>query len=340
MIHGHGNDGCFYKKKIIADFSSNVSPWGAPASLIKHVQNSLGRVDNYPEPGAESLADDLGAFHGVSAGGVLPVNGATEAFYLIAQAFREKNSIVVCPTFSEYEDACRIHQHVLSFIMRNELMRKDLSGVDLVWLCNPNNPTGELFQSQELETFFAHYPAVTFVIDEAYIDFTLNGTSVVSLIPQYPNVLVVKSLTKNFCIPGLRLGYLTGNESVVKNISRGKMPWTVNSLAVEAGKYILKHRGSLLPDMEMLAAYTSVLIQTLKKIPALKVQSTVSNFFLCQVSGMTAEDLKNRLIHEYGILIRNADNFRGLDRHTFRIATQLPEKNRMLVKALEDIFEI
>ena len=340
MIHGHGNDGCFYTEKIIADFSSNVSPWGTPLLLLRELRESLSKMGSYPEPNGESLATALGDFYQLSPSSVLPVNGATEAFYLIAQAFREKHSLIVCPTFSEYEDACRIHQHKLDFASRDQFLATDFSEIDLVWLCNPNNPTGELFKNGVLEQLISDHQNVIFVVDEAYMDFTLNTESVVSLISKYSNLLIVKSLTKNFCIPGLRLGYLIGNEKQVERINKGKMPWAVNALAVEAGKYILENRTQLLPNISKLLGYTSQLQNELRKLDEIEIQSSTTNFFLCRISSISAAELKEKLIKNYGILIRNADNFRGLDSNTFRIAAQLPEKNRLLVGALKDLLRM
>lgn len=337
MIHGHGNDGCFYKEKIVADFSSNVSPWGTSPLLLRVLRETLASVGSYPEPNGESLARDLGTFHHCSSRSILPVNGATEAFYLIAQAFRKNRSLVVYPTFSEYEDACQIHQHQLDFASREQFLTTNLSNFDLVWLCNPNNPTGDLFEVGILEKLISNHPNVIFVVDEAYMDFIRHNTSVVPLISKYSNLLVVKSLTKNFCIPGLRLGYLIGNENVIEQINQGKMPWTVNTLAIEVGKYILENRTQLLPNIPKLLGYTYQLQETLKQIDGVEVRPSTTNFFLCRTSAITAADLKEELVSTYGILIRNADNFRGLDKYTFRVAAQLPERNQLLVRALNHI---
>lgn len=338
MIHGHGNDGYLYKDKVVADFSSNVSPWGTPPALMEHLQEVLRTVDHYPEPMGESLAQALGDFHSISPASVIPVNGATEAFYLIAQAFQNKRSLVIYPTFSEYEDACRIFQHPLTFIHRSQFLEADLSQAELIWLCNPNNPTGDLISKEQLEQKIAQYPKVQFVVDEAYMDFTLADESVVPLLAKYQNIIVVKSLTKNFCIPGIRLGYLLGYEDRVRAILKGKMPWSVNSLAIEAGCYILKNYHALLPPLDTLLGETEQLRRSLQAIEGVEIDATQTHYFLCHTPAITAKTLKKKLIQTAGILTRNGDNFRGMGKHTLRIATQLPEKNKLLGIAMQQIF--
>src|SRR6185437_9977373 len=239
MLLGHGDDAWKYSTAIRADFSSNVRYGPLDPGLATHLQEHIGSVTHYPEPAAQSLQQVAADVYGVRAGNVLITNGATEAIYLIAQAFRDRPATIYVPAFAEYEDACVLQGMRVTFRDWEELRAGNLPETGLVFLCNPNNPTGAAFTPDR----FGDYPDTLFVVDESYIEFTNAAKSLLG--SAYTNVLVLRSLTKSCRIPGLRIGLAVGEEAVIGRLRAVKMPWSVNRLAIEAGLYIFRHRAEL-----------------------------------------------------------------------------------------------
>lgn len=334
MLHGHGDDGYRYKQTIIANFSSNVWFGGKSEDLKQQLFKNWDNIHSYPEASAESLVNALANDLDINSNQIIATNGATEAFYLIAQCYSKSNSSIIIPTFSEYEDACRVNKHKLFYINWSELNSKTTFENGLVWICNPNNPNGNILQNNELDEMLKLNPKSIFVVDEAYIDFTDQIKSCIDLLDEHQNLIIVKSLTKNFSIPGLRLGYLISNKALVQNIQFYKAPWTVNSLAIEAGKFLLANKIDFLPPVNYYKSETKKFIENIEKIPGFKIHASKTSFFLVEIEKLSAFDLKKFLISNFGILIRDAANFRGLNSSFFRLATQTDEKNQLLIDAL------
>lgn len=333
MLQGHGDDMYSYKQEIKINFSSNVYNKQDMSDLEEYLRSKIDLIHSYPEPNASSFVELLAEKNKISVSNVLVTNGATEAIYLIAQAFRQKNSLVVTPTFSEYGDACSINEHNIIYTASLHDINK---GVDIVWLCNPNNPDGMAYHKDYLYQLIADRPDVLFIVDQSYEafvneDYVMESCKTVEL----PNVITLHSMTKKYAIPGLRLGYLTAHEALVKKINAFRMPWSVNRLAIEAGKFLLRENKSYF-DLDAYLAETLRFMTELNTIEGLFLVSTKTHFFLCELVGKKASDLKEYLIENHGVLIRDASNFIGLDEHFFRIATQSPEENDLLVKILRE----
>ncbi|WP_321281841.1 aminotransferase class I/II-fold pyridoxal phosphate-dependent enzyme [Marinifilum fragile] len=335
MLQGHGDDGYKYKQEIKANFSTNIWYGGYSEELKQHLINNWNTIDSYPEASAESFINVLAKDLKVESDMLLAVNGATEAFYLIAQCFNNSSSTVIIPTFSEYEDACKINNHKLNFINWKDLSSSSSFNTDLIWICNPNNPTGDILLKKDLDILLKNHPNSVFVLDEAYIDFTDAISSSIDLIKKYQNLIIVKSLTKNFSIPGLRLGYLIANKVLVQKIEFYKAPWTVNSLAIEAGKYLIQHKSDVLPPVKHYKSSTEKFTKKLAEISGIKIHPTKTSYFLIELEKGDSTELKNYLVSEFGILIRDAKNFRGLNSSYIRVATLNEEKNQLLIDALQ-----
>ena len=261
------------------------------------------------------------------------------AIYLIAQTFRGTNTAILQPTFSEYADACRMHGHRVSSLYQ---LPKEQDGyrlpddVRMLWLCNPNNPTGTVADKEYMRGLIEHNPQVCFIIDQSYEFFTLCPLFSPAEAAEYPNVLLLHSMTKRYAIPGLRLGYVTGSSGLLERLRTNRMPWSVNRLAIEAGLFLLEND---VPEPVDVAAYlqeTARLGKALKTVGGLDVWDTQTHFMLVQLRMGKASALKEYLAREHGILIRDASNFAGLDERFFRIATQTPEENDRLVAAIEE----
>jgi threonine-phosphate decarboxylase len=334
MIKGHGDDRYLFNYPVKADFSSNVYYEGFSDGLRQHLTDCLYKLNNYPEANAQRLQQALADWHHLAAGQVLVANGATEAFYLVAHAFRRKSATIVIPAFAEYEDACQANDLTIQYLDYDALEAGTRFETDLVFFGNPNNPTGAVLSPDTIGQLLTAHPQVTFVIDEAYVDFTEEVISMAGNIDRYHNLIIIKSLTKTYSIPGLRLGYILSNDAIIHQIMASKMPWSVNALAIEAGLYITQHKETLVLPVGRLRKDTGELITLLKNNPAIRIRDTHTNFFLCHTDKGTAAALKQYLLENEGLLIRDASNFKTLSVQHFRIATQRPEENLLLVKGI------
>ena len=215
MIEGHGDDLYKYGRPVKVNFSSNLTNWIDPAPLRTFLSERVGEVLSvYPEPSPFTLEARLARLLRLSPDNICVTSGATEAIYLVAQSYARSRSAVMQPTFSEYADACRIHGHRVSSLYQWPAHGHLPADVRMVWLCNPNNPTGGVWEKDFLLAQIQKNPDVLFVIDQSYEAFTLAPLFSAREASEMPNVLLLHSLTKRYAMPGLRLGYLTGPASL------------------------------------------------------------------------------------------------------------------------------
>ena len=334
MIFGHGDDAFRYGEQIKIDFSSNIYYRADLSGLQAHLSSRFGIVAHYPEPEPTSLEKMLAKKLGVPDNTVMVTNGATEAIYLIAQLYSGWASIIPQPTFTEYEDACKLFNHLLSYNADDEL--KVLPEDRIYWLCNPNNPTGNVVNTLLLRHIIRQHPRYLYVIDQSYKDYTLSPMIHPKDMTDCYNVMLVHSLSKTYCIPGLRLGYIFGSPIIIDRLRQIRQPWTVNAVAIEAGKYLLENDPKMIPDLPAFLTEAQRLRKNLSAISGLLVMDTNTHFMLVNIDKSNTYDLKQWLIDHYGILIRDASNFRGLDNHCFRVTTRTPEENDLLVEALKE----
>ena len=334
MLHGHGDDGYRYGRILRANFSSNVRPGGVPSALRDYLRTQLDRAGTYPEVAAESLTALLAAQHSETPGQVLVTNGAVAAIYLVAQTWRGGRSAVIGPTFSEYADAAQLEQHEVTRISREDFAAERFGDATLVWLCNPNNPTGEVFSRDVILGVIDRHPAVQFVVDLAYAGFCAMAPLCAADTETRTNLVLLHSLTKNFGIPGLRLGYLTAAEPTRARIARAASPWAVNALALAAGEFCLRHPAEVALPRDELLTETTRLRAAISDVPGLRPWPTATAFFLVELARGSAPQLKDWLVREHGLLVRDASNFHGLSVPCVRVATQTAEQNRWLMEAL------
>jgi len=336
MIKGHGDDRHQYKA-VKANFSSNVCTDGVHASLLSHLQAALEHLHHYPEPCAETLTARLAQHHHLAAEELLVCNGATEAFYLLAQHYRGARSLIFIPSFAEYEDACVSATHSITYVENHLYATTNYTDADLVWLCNPNNPDAYCYDFERLGEIIKANTQSLFIIDEAYIDFACGQQSFIPLFATLQNVVIIRSMTKRYAIPALRLGYLIGSEKLIEGITEHLMPWRLNALALSAGEYVLSSDYEDDFDPKAIIQRCAALQKALGKIEGIEIYPSQASFFLLK-SNVPAALLKQRLIDDYGLLIRDASNFRGLSPYHFRIAVQSEEHNALLINALKEIF--
>lgn len=341
MIEGHGDDLYKYNRPIIANFSSNLTNWIDPTPLKDYLREHVGEaVSAYPEPQPYTLETRLAEAWGIHPDQVCATNGATEAIYLIAQSYAGGRSVVLQPTFSEYADACRIHGHRVTSLFQwpeHDRLPEDLQ---MLWLCNPNNPTGQVTDKSRLIHLAESNPHILFVIDQSYEDFTLQPLFTAKEAAEMPNVLLLHSLTKRYSMPGLRLGYVTGNASLLRHLRTRRMPWSVNGVALLAGLFLLEHPEAMPFHLAECLEETTRLQALLRQTGGMDVWDTDTHFMLVRLRMGKAAALKDYLALEHGLLIRDASNFEGLDGAYFRISTQQPEDNERLVNAIGQWMEM
>lgn len=334
MIYGHGDDLYNFEDGIVANFSSNVWPGGADARVLETMQRSIAHVKNYPEPNADTIRHKLAKRYNLSSDNFLVTNGAAEAFYLIAQAFRQTNATIFTPTFSEYEDAATANDILCSYSPFGAIHTETKINTALAFICNPNNPTGQQLDKSILLQLINNHPETIFIVDEAYSDFTRTPQSLLSHIHKLQNLIIVHSFTKTFAIPGIRTGFIAAANNIVKKIVCYKAPWSVNTIALHATTFILDHYDSLLPDVDPLLHECDWLKKEIAAIEGYEVIPSATTYFLVKTHYGTASTLKHYLVQQVGCLIRDASNFRGLDESYFRIATQSRDKNIVLLNGL------
>lgn len=335
MIEGHGDDLYNYRCPIKVNFSSNLTNWIDPTPLKTYLQQHVGEaLSAYPEPQPYTLESHLAKHLGITPDQVCVTSGATEAIYLIAQSFAGEQSAVLQPTFSEYADACRIHGHRITSLYHLPENPSLPECLRLLWLCNPNNPTGHVIPKSALTLLAEKNPHTLFVIDQSYEDFTQQPLLTAKEATEWPNLLLIHSLTKRYAIPGLRLGYLTGDATLLHHLRTHRMPWSVNGVALLAGMYLLANPDAMPFNLPDCLKETTRLQNRLRSIGGLDVWDTATHFMLVRLRLGRASALKDYLANEHGLLIRDASNFQGLDATYFRISTQRAEDNERLAKAI------
>lgn len=332
MTYGHGDDIQDFDN-IRINFSSNVYNGFSHGALFSYLSRRMGSVLNYPEPEPRRLERRLAEWVGLDPTQVMATCGATEAIYLVAQAFGPCHSVVVEPTFAEYADACRLFGHRVTSVQD---IGEQSFDADLCWLCNPNNPTGRVVDRQRLTHHIQSHPRTLFIIDASYAPFTDLPLLSPEVSATMPNVLLLHSLTKRFSVPGLRVGYATADGELLQRMRRCRRPWAMDSMALEAAHYLLDHADQYPIPLADLLSERKRVAHALEELGGIEVSPSDTHILLCRLHQGTAAELKDHLARRHGVLIRDASNFPGLtDRH-FRIAVQTRAENDTLIAKLTD----
>lgn len=334
MIFGHGNDTYRYDDQIKTDFSTVVYDAADLSKLQAYLAAHLGVVGHYPEPEPFCLEKLIAEKLDVSEDTIMVTNGTTEAIYLIAQLYAGWGSIIPQPTFTEYEDACKTHGHLLSYNADNEL--DVLPENRIYWLCNPNNPTGNVLNHHLIAYIIRQHPRYMFVVDQTFADYTLTPIIQPKQMTDCHNVMILHSLSTRYCIPGLRLGYIFSSPIIINRLRQIRQPWTVNSMAIEAGKYLIGNEPRMIPDLKAYLTEAQRLHHQLSSVEGLMVMDTSTHFMLVNILKGNTQELKQWLIKHHGILIYDTSNVRGLDNHCFRVTARTPEEDDRLVAAIKE----
>jgi len=332
----------------LLDFSANINPLGYPPGLSKTLREGLSSILHYPDINCTRLRRAICQKTRHKEEEVLIGNGSTELMYLIPRAFRPQKGLVFEPTYSEYGRALRLAgANVEKLVSTGDTsFRPDLGSASgkltsgqsqMVFLCNPNNPTGNLIKKEEILALAEGLPQSLIVVDEAFMDF-VDEPHKYTVLPEagrVKNLIVLRSMTKFFGYPGLRLGYMVAHREVISQAEGHKEPWTVNALAQLAGEAALKDEDFIFRSREYMASEKSFLYRELSRLGGIKPIPPTVNFITSKITleGLTSAGLKEMLIRK-GLLIRDCSNFPGLDDKYFRVAVRRREEDLLLLQAL------
>ncbi|WP_240609744.1 threonine-phosphate decarboxylase CobD [Billgrantia endophytica] len=329
----------------LIDFSANLNPLGPPAWVPERLAELAAGLAHYPDPGYPRAREAIARHEGVAVEQVLLTNGGAEAIFLTAALHPGGRAAVLQPSFGEYTRACAAHGLAVSslamtapdFRLDPEAVEARLGDCDLLFLCRPNNPTGTLSPWMAVETLLgmARRQNCRVVIDEAFIDFVdAPGERLSPLLAGFDNLILLRSLTKLYTLPGLRLGYVLAGEETMRRLQDHQPPWSVNHLAAELVEDLLADEDFLVRTQAWLREERPRFQSRLASL-GLEVMPSQANFCLVrQNTGPAAADaLLGRLLHA-GILARHTHDFSGLDGSWLRLALRGRADNDRLFAAL------
>ncbi|SFU86676.1 threonine-phosphate decarboxylase CobD [Halomonas korlensis] len=328
----------------VTDFSANLNPLGPPAWLGRWLAAACEGLGRYPDPDYGDARRAIAEHEGVTPEQVLLTNGGVEAIFLAAARHAGGRAAIVEPTFTEYARACRhyrlaIEEVALSgecFELDEAAARVAMSRCNVLFLCRPNNPTGTLVPFERVEAMLAaaQRHGCHLVVDEAFVDFVMGDERLTSLLARYPNLLLLRSLTKHYAVPGLRLGYLLGDAASVSRLASLQMPWSVNHFAAELVAPLLADDDYRARTRDWLGVEQPRL-QAGLAAAGLKVVPSRANFFLLQpAAGPSTTDALFEAWLQAGILTRHTRNFPGLDGGWLRLALRSRADNDRLLAVL------
>ena len=357
MLNGHGgniNQICSrygLDPDEIIDFSASINPLGCPEGVRKAISEKFNDIRNYPDSECTGLRKVIADKVHCSESNIIIGNGSNELFYLIPRALKPKQGILLQPTFSEFKDAlCNANVEVVEIVNdsgRFPIINKDIRRLKnikdgMVFLCNPNNPTGQLTLKEEILELVKDNTNRLIVADEAFMDFVDEDEkySVIKEAPLMDNLIVVRSLTKFYGFPGLRLGYLVANESTVNKLMQFKEPWTVNTFAQIAGQVAINDEAFAANTREYVSREKAFLYDRLSRIKGIRPFQPSVNFILVKIDNaeITSSQIQDFLIKDK-IIIRDCSNFVGLSEKYFRVAVKTREENQKLLSAMKLVLE-
>lgn len=349
----HGGDVYAWAQKAridpaeIIDFSASINPLGPPASARKAFQESYNEVSRYPDPYGEELKKALAKRHGMKPTEILVGNGSTQLVYLLCFALRPRKALVVGPAFSEHANALTLAGAKVRFLSltpnddfrfsTEDFMSAWGKADDMAFLTTPNSVTGRLIPRAEIEKIarIALLKKRFLVIDEAFIDF-VEEESVKQLIWDNPYVIILRSLTKYYALPGLRLGYLLAHSRRVAQFAAYLEPWSVNGPAQKVALACLADARFRLNTERWLHRERSYLAQALIALKRFQPYPSNANFLLVRIANnASAVGLHSFLLNKK-ILIRACNSFAGLGSDHFRVAVKRRKDNRLLLEALTE----
>lgn len=354
----HGGDvwSLMRKYKIplekVIDFSAPINFLGPPPRALGAIRRFADVIRFYPDQNPVELKEDICNYvGGIRPENVVLGNGSMELIYRFADVFAWKQeTLIPVPSFTEYERVSLIVSAKPRFVslqpdfsLNVDAIKGEInSNTRLLFICNPHSPSGRLFnrnQIQELVDFCLERD-VYVVLDENYIEFVdaVEEHTLARSIDKYGNVFVVRSFSKFFGMPGIRIGYGIGCEEIIQKLEAVEQPWCINSLAIMAAREALRDKEYINKTKMYIQKERQKLADLLAETGLLRVFPSETNFLLVKIlkSGITAKQLKEKLA-EKGILIRDCGDFRGLDNGYFRVTVRSEKENLILAESLKEL---
>jgi len=340
MINEHGGD--IYKHKNVIDFSANINPLGLPRGVKIALMDCIDKTVHYPDINCEALREKLAFKYSIKKDYLICGNGAADLIFAISVALKPRKALILAPTFVEYEQSLRAggskifyynlkeDQH---FQLNKNFLNCITSDYDMIFLCNPNNPTGEIIQKPLLMQIIekCHKHNIILIVDECFNSFLENpeAESVMKEVANYDNLIVLNAFTKLYAMPGIRLGFgAMSNMRIRELIEKSTQPWNVSVLAQEAGLAALEETEYVTKTMELITQEREFLITQLKQSGYQVYGSKANYIFFRGEKGLFEKCLLNQ------ILIRDCSNYRGLEEGYYRIAVKTHEENEKFLESL------
>jgi adenosylcobyric acid synthase len=327
----------------LLDFSANINPLGPPEWFRPLISSRLSSLVHYPDPESFSLRASVSNHYGVVEEEVLVGNGTTEIIHLLPRALPFSRALIPVPSYFDYVNAVELADKAAeklflkeedSFQLNLSLLDSKICGDELVFIGHPNNPTGLTVDPLALRVLALKHPSTVFVVDESFLDFVDGVESMAR--DRRANVIVLRSFTKFFAIPGLRLGFIIAHPDTIRKIKRIMPPWSVNGLAQVVGEKALQDSVYAIETRTLVRNQREFLLKELQSLHGITVFPGKANFLLLRIDrkDMDASVLARQMLSS-GIAIRVCNNFDGLDRRFFRIAVRTGDENQRLLDSLK-----
>ena len=332
----------------VLDFSSNVNPFPLPQSVAKALRSCTRKISAYPDRACLNLRKTLAENLHVGVEHLVAGNGVCDLIYRIVHALKPSSGLVLCPSFGEYEKALKeVGAKVKRVLLKEknefhfsvEELAGKAGGSDLVFLCNPNNPTGKILSRKEVLQLakILEQKKTILVVDEAFIDLA-EEESIADRASKSTNLIALRSMTKFFGLAGLRLGYAIGPKDLIERLELCGQPWPVNMPAQKAGEALLKDEGFRSKSKQRLLKELDFLYQNLSRINGLKPFASKTHYLLIKIeNALSAAEVQKELLKR-NLLVRDCSSFPGLNEKFFRVAVKTRMENRTLIQGLINIF--
>jgi len=347
----HGGDIYSAKKLIktgeILDFSANINPLGLPGAVKNAIVQTLDECAQYPDPFCRELVNALAEYEKTDANQILCGNGASDIIFRLALALKPKKALLLAPTFADYEKALNTvgseinYYHLKDendFCVQEDFLNQISTETDIIFICNPNNPTGQVCERPFLEKVLdkCRETNTIVLIDECFMDFVdhFKDYSAQPLIGTYPHLLILKAFTKIYAMAGIRLGYvLTSNRTLMEQLRSVGQDWSVSVLAQAAGVAALQQRGYVEETKLLINKERRFLIGEFERL-GFQVFGSQANYIFFKTGQYV--DLDQKLLAR-GILIRSCANYVNLSSGYFRVAVKSRNDNLKLITAIKDV---
>ncbi len=339
----HGGIYSVDHRLVRLDCSSSVNPLGAPKRTLRVIEKGASVLASvYPDPECTDLRKGLARRLETNEDMITVGNGAVEIIHWFARAFAKRRVVIPAPTFCEYELASQRAGARVTFVPLAQGFGIDTSavvdaakGADALFLCNPNNPSGLLATDRIRKIIKSVDSSTMILLDECFIELADRAETLVRMVTDYDNLVVLRSLTKSHGLAGLRVGYSVSSPDAAEKLSAFRVPWNVNGLAQAAGIAAIADGAHLARAIRLVKKERKFLYDRIRKTNSLAPLASDANFFLVRLDGIDSTEFRDTLLKKTGVLVRDCSTFTGMGPQHVRIAVKTRKENLVLLKALE-----